>query len=684
MLPMARGWARHSIFAVVWLVVAWYLHWRLFVTVLPATGAWYEVGWLWLCFTIELLAIVDQFLLYLTFLRTSDHSAEADRHEARTRALPPEQLPSVDVYIPTYNEPIEVLEKTITGALCLDYPNLSIWVLDDGLRPWLKAFCETKGVGYINRPDDAHAKAGNINHALTRTSAEFVAIFDADFVPQRNFLMRTIGFFSDPAVGIVQTPHAFYNHDPMQANLGLRKSLPDEQRFFFDAIMPSRDAWNAAFCCGSNSVTRRAALRAVGDALPTQSITEDLLLTMTLLRKNYVTRYLSERLAFGLAPETVDAFFTQRQRWARGAIQILYLASGPFGPGLTFTQRLLFLPTHWLSLGLRSSIAIIAPMVFLWTGISPVFDVTASDVLYYLVPMVLALIGGVRAYAPAQHFPLASQVQGTFLSFKLLPVVLATLIKPFGHPFKVTPKGGTSQTSTYARAIFWTAASLLGLTIFGLIINTIPEWRIVETAHMLPVVAIWSAINIVVLFLVCMMSLQAPMRRGEERFELDEPIWIVGRNGSISGGRIQDISLSGVGLAGDGNQALAALAGERVRVFITEVGFVAGIVARQRGQFLGVQFDLPPSVERDLLIRKMFTGGLDTTAVVTSAWSATGAMLKSIWQMRTEMLDAIEKRSGPAVASPIEKLPARSLVIPPQPQTFRLSDLVEDRRRIAA
>jgi cellulose synthase (UDP-forming) len=211
MLPIASGWARGSIFVVVWLVVAWYLHWRLFATVLPAQGAWYEVGWVWLCFAVELLAVFDQLILYITFLRTSDRRGEADGHEARIRALPPETLPSVDVYIPTFNEPMEVLEKTITGALCLDYPDLSIWVLDDGRRPWLKEFCEAKGVGYLNRPDNAHAKAGNINHALTRTNGEFVAIFDADFIPQRNFLMRTIGFFSDPKIGIVQTPHAFYN-----------------------------------------------------------------------------------------------------------------------------------------------------------------------------------------------------------------------------------------------------------------------------------------------------------------------------------------------------------------------------------------------------------------------------------------------------------------------------------------
>jgi cellulose synthase (UDP-forming) len=675
LLPIKRGWARHSIFVVVWLVVAWYLHWRLFVTVLPATGAWYEVGWLWLCFAIELLAIADQFILYLTFLRTSDRRAEADRHEARICALPPDQLPSVDIYIPTYNEPIEVLEKTIIGALCLDYSNLNIWVLDDGRRPWLKMFCEARGVGYLNRPDNAHAKAGNINHALTRTSAEFVAIFDADFIPQSNFLKRTIGFFSDPEIGIVQTPHAFYNYDPMQANLALGKSLPDEQRFFFDVIMPSRDAWNAAFCCGSNSVTRRAALRAVGDALPTQSITEDQLLSITMLRKGYVTRYLCERLAFGLAPETLDAFLTQRQRWARGAIQILYLANGPLGRNLTLMQRLLFLPTHWLSQGLRLLMAIVAPIIFLWTGISPVFDVTAADVLYYLVPMVLALAGGVWAYADGQHFPLASQVQGTFLSFKILPTVLGTLVKPFGHPFKVTPKGGTSQTSSYARGIFWTAASLMGLTVFGLIINTIPEWRIVEIPHMLPVVAFWSAINVVVLFLVCMMSLQAPRRRGEERFELDEPIWVIGSSGAISSGRIKDMSLSGVRIerdtdkTADTDKTLAARAGDSVSVFITEVGFVSGTVVRQTGRLLSVQFILPPSVERDHLIRKMFTVGLDTTSVDASAWSGTSAMLKSIWGMRTEMLKRPAERTSDVVsATPVEKLPARSLVIAPQPR----------------
>ena len=683
LLPMARGWARLVVFATVWPVAAWYLHWRLFDTVLPAEGSAVEITWIWMCFAVELLAIVDQFILYLAFLRRSDHSPAADLHEARLRAMRPEQLPSVDVFIATYNEPLEVLEKTITGALCLDYPNVKVWVLDDGRRAWLKDYCEAKGAGYLNRPDNSHAKAGNINHALTKTNADFVAIFDADFVPQRHFLMRTIGFFADPQIGIVQVPHAFYNHDPMQANLALQKSLPDEQRLFFDAIMPSRDGWNAAFCCGSNSVTRRSALEAIGGGLPTGSITEDMLLSMAMLRKGYVTRYLCERLAFGLAPETVDAFFVQRQRWARGAMQILYLPEGPFGRGLTIMQRLLFLPTHWLSLGLRSMFALAVPIVFLWTGVSPVYDVTPADLIYYFLPMLIALAGGFRLFAPEQYYPLASLVYGTFLSFKILPTVLVTLVKPFGHPFKVTPKGGGQQASTYARGIFWSSATMMGLTILGLVVNSFPELRIVDTVEVLPIVAVWSLVNVVTLFLVCMTSLQAPVRRGEERFELDAPIWILGRGRPIARAQIRDISLSGVGVAQDAAAAPYEI-GDAVSVFITEVGFIAGNVVRQHADSLALKFDLPPSVERDLLIRKLLTDGNDTKQVTSSSLAASGAMLTSIWSMRTEMQEQGAATPEAAAAAPVEKLPALSLVIPPKANRQPLSELSESRRALAA
>jgi len=674
--PLTRSWARALVFLAVWLVIARYLDWRVFVTVLPATGAWYEVGWVWFCFGVEMLALFDAWILYLAFLRTADRRPDADRHEARLRALPPESLPTVDVYIPTYNEPMDVLEKTITGALCLDYPNFKLWVLDDGRRPWVKAFCEAKGVGYLTRPDNSHAKAGNINHALTKTNAEFVAIFDADFIPQRRFLIRTLGFFADPRIGVVQVPHAFYNYDPMQSSLALRKALPDDQRFFFEAIMPSRDGWDAAFCCGSNSVTRRTALRSIGDALPTHSITEDMLLSIALLRKGYVTRYLCERLAYGLAPEGLKAFFVQRQRWARGAMQILFLAAGPLGRELTLMQRLLFLPTHWLSQPLMLIMTILTPLVYLWTGVLPLVNVTPEAVLYYLIPMILAVTGGLWVFAPHQYFPFAAQVHGTFQSFRILPTVVATMARPFGHVFKVTPKGASSQRAGYDHVTFWTAASLMALTLLGLLVNAQPEWRIIGQSGLLPTVAGWAAINIVVLFLVCMMALQAPARRGEERFEFDEPVSIITASGALSTGRIKDISLSGVAIVADRSRALTTKAGEMARVFIAEVGFVAAKVVRQRETFVALHFDLPPSLERDLLIRKLFTAGRSGITENASALSTTGALLMRIWS-----LGGTRQEAGPPEVQerPAGRLPPESLVILPRLQPERLAAIAAER-----
>jgi cellulose synthase (UDP-forming) len=678
MLPLSRPWARMLVFAIVWLVIARYLHWRLLTTVMPVTGEWYQIGWVWVCFIVEVLALFDALILYLAFLRTSDRRAEADIHEARLRALPPKDLPWVDVYIPTFDESLEVLEKTITGAISLDYPNFNVWLLDDGRRPWLKEFCNAKGVGYLTRGNNAHAKAGNINHALTKTNADLVAIFDADFIPQRNFLIRTVGFFADPVIGIVQVPHTFYNYDPTQSSLGLQTTLPDDQRFFFEAIMPSRDGWNAAFSCGSNSVTRRQALRSIGDALPTDSITEDMLLSISLLRNGYITRYLCERLAYGLAPEGLKAFFVQRQRWARGAMQILFLAAGPLGRNLTLMQRLLFLPTHWLTQNLMLLLTIIAPLVFLWTGVLPLVNVTAEAVLYYLLPMMIAVAGGIWAFAPRQYFPFTAQVHGTFQSFKILPTVVLTIAKPFGHVFKVTPKGPLARKSDYDRPIFWTSASLMTLTILGLVINTNSEWRIIGQAGLLPIVACWAAINIVILFLVCMMSLQAPVRRGEERFKLDEPIWIFSAGGALSTGRIKDISLTGAAIVADEHRALASKNGETARVFIAEVGFVSAIVVRQTGRFLAVHFKLPPCVERDLLIRKLFTAGLDATTVKASALSSTGAMLMSIWSANGRRLGVeAETTMMPVVAA--DKLAAESLIVVPQQNPKPLAHLAAER-----
>ena len=679
-LPMDRQWARCLVAAFVGIVVIRYLAWRV-TTTLDVDGLGpFESGWVLFCFAVEMFALFDAGILYLIFLRTTDRRAEADRHEGRMRALPPAEMPSVDVFIATYNEPLAVVEKTIVGAMALDHPNFRVWVLDDGRRRWLHDFCLRKGVGYITRPDNKGAKAGNLNHAIARTDGDYIMVLDADFIPQRNFLMRAMGFFEDPKVGIVQMPHTFYNFDPMQVNLAARNALPDDQRFFFEAIMPSRDGWDAAFCCGSNSITRRSALDLVGGELSCDSITEDMLLTLHLLRKGFVTRYLNERLAYGLAPESVSAFFVQRQRWARGGIQILHLDAGPLGAGLRFVHQLMFLPTHWLSQGLMLVTSMVAPLLFLLFGLSPLTHVTMEAALYYLFPMVLASVGGIVAFAPGRYFPLAAQVLGIFQSFKLLPTVIQTLFRPHGHLFKVTPKGAQAGGPGWERGIFIASSTLLALTFFGMVVNAVPDLRIVEPRALVPLVAFWGTLNCVLLMLVAMLCLQANTRRGEERFAMSETMLVLKEDGQSFSAPVIDLSVTGAGLTVPEGALLAQ--DEAVTVVIRDVGLVRSRVARRRHGMAGVVFDLPESVERDLLIRKIFTSGLDTVRVDASTWSVVFGLLKRIFTVDASV--AARTAAPEPEALPEERLPKATFILPPTHRALGLEKAASGRPALAA
>ena len=177
--------------------------------------------------------------------------------------------------ITTYNEEWEVLEKTIEGAKGIDYPKKKIWILDDTRRAWLRQRCLEEEVGYITRPDNRGKKAGNQNNGLRQTDSPLILQLDADFIPMPGILFRSLGFFSNPKVAVVQTPQSFLNYEPFRWNLGLERAIPDDgQAFYFDD-QASRDAWGVSFFCGTSAILRRAALEEIG-GIPEGCDTEDI------------------------------------------------------------------------------------------------------------------------------------------------------------------------------------------------------------------------------------------------------------------------------------------------------------------------------------------------------------------------------------------------------------------------
>jgi len=522
------GWSKHQTWAraltcfVTLALGLRYIVWRYTDTVLPqpfdgSIGS----NWIYFLFVIECLAFLEAVTFMATMSRYVDRSGEADRFESDLFSSE-RNLPTVDVFIPTYNEPLSVLERTIVGACALDYPKekLRIYVLDDGRREWLRRFCEEKGVTHVIRPDNAHAKAGNLNHGFSGSIGEFVAVFDADFVPFRIFLRRTLGIFADPAIGIVQTPQHFFNKDPVQSNLSLEEYWPDEQRLFFDEMAASRDAWNVSFCCGSCVVLRRKAIEAIG-GIPTESITEDLLTTLACLNKGYITRYLNERLSMGLAAEDLEGFFIQRSRWCRGGIQSLYLKNGPIrGPGLTLFQRFMFFPLSWVVQYLVRFVTLIVPAVFLWTGLAPLYFTSVDDIIYYQLPVLLSYFLFIRWLAPNRYMPVISTAVGVFATFRLLPVVIDSLFRPFGVPFRVTPKGvdGKARFDAYT---FVCIVIVLAATVSGLFINVVPEWAVARRFEFSAVAQYWGALNILILLLAALICFESP-RGAHWRFATEE------------------------------------------------------------------------------------------------------------------------------------------------------------------
>ena len=578
-----------------------YLYWRLTGTVFGhddktlTSQIWVFTVWL-----VEVLAYLEITVFLLIMSRYRDRNPESLSFQY-------EHYPSVDIFIPTYNEPIDVLEKTIIGAKYIDYPNKTVYILDDGRREWLQNLCKDYGVEYITRYENSHAKAGNMNNGLKQTSGDFIAIFDADFVPYHSFLKQTVGFFRDPSVGIVQTPQHFFNKDPIQINLSIADEFPDEQRLFFDEMATSRDAWDAAFCCGSCSIARRSALDKIG-GFPTASITEDLLTTSTMLRKGYKTIYLNKKLSQGLAADSIKGFFVQRQRWCQGAIQCMYLPEGPLGPGLTWLQRVLFFPISWLTMYPTRFMLVVIPLMYFYFNLPPLYFTNAGDLIFYQLPMFMAFFLNMRWMVNGKYVPIVSTAASIFASVRMIPTIIFSLFKPFGKGFKVTPKGSDAVGERGAdMTTFWVIFATIILTAAGMAINVVPEYAVIEKDGFFPVGVLWALFNIILLVVAAMLCFEGARPRSEERFVINEPsdIYVKGVKYSVN---LLEASVSGCRIKL--NEGYQIEKNQLISINISGVGRVKIKTVRVSNGEVGCLMELD-SYQRELLIAKLFSGYYD-------------------------------------------------------------------------
>jgi len=413
--------------------------------------------------------------------------------ERRPAPLPadPARWPTVDVLVPTLNEPLEIVRITLTACVQLDYPRekLAVFVLDDGGTAQrlndpdprraaaarerarkLRELAASLGVHYRTREHNLHAKAGNLNAALgvaiedarggrtaparnpglgeSHPQEELLLVLDCDHVPTRDFLRNTVGFFlADERLATVQTPHFFINPTPVEKNLGTAGESPGENEMFYGAIQLGLDFWNASFFCGSAALLRRRALVEIG-GLVEDTITEDAGTALRLHASGWRSLYLNKAMTMGLSPESFDSFIIQRSRWAKGMIQILLLHNPLRLPGLSVAQRLCYLNAclFWL-FGFARLIFFLSPLMFLVFNLR-VYNASLDQVLAYAVPhLVASYFVSNRLYGRFRH-PFTSELFEIIQSIYLIPAVLSVFLRPRAPRFRVTPKTASLEQDT--------------------------------------------------------------------------------------------------------------------------------------------------------------------------------------------------------------------------------------------
>jgi len=488
-----RQFSRVLVLNVLGAIFVIYLYWRITQTVL--WGNWTFDGiYTQAIMLIELLWCFEVFH-HLHFYGY----ANRDIAKSHTSNL---QHASVDIVIPTYNEPKNILERTLMAASRSRWTGAqSIYVLDDGNRDWVPELCEKWGARCLTRKAHKDAKAGNINQALKFLHADFLLVLDADFLVHPDAINRLMGPMQDNKVAIVQAPQEFYNPDPIQKSLGLFDLTPNDQGHFFHSILQARNNGFAAFFCGTCALLRTSSLKELG-GLPTESITEDIFLTLKLKSLGYETVTISEPVAIGLSAESFDGMITQRRRWGRGAVQMsssLWLGSDEWNVKIGAKERFDFFPVYWVISFPVRFVSLFVPQLFLLFGWEPLVNATSEELVYMQGPLIVLMFLVSSWLDPRYHQAYLSSVWQDLLALRLTPHFIYDLFFPFKKSvFTVTPKGKSLQSARSNRAFDWIVLTLVVLTIISLLKVDIYE----AVSPIAGVTFFWASLNLIRLLLV--------------------------------------------------------------------------------------------------------------------------------------------------------------------------------------
>ncbi|PTM42379.1 cellulose synthase catalytic subunit [Bosea sp. 124] len=589
-----------------------YVIWRVTETMPPFEPTFGSL-WAYLFLGAELLSAASCLLFLVFLLRTRDRRDESLVNQRWVTT----HRPAVDIFIATYNEEEAILDRTILAASHQDYGPVRVFVLDDGRRAWLGELCARRGVHYVTRPDNAHAKAGNMNHALGFVAtlgepAEHIAILDADFVVQPDFVRKALALFHDPSVGCVQTPQHFFNADPLQHGFRSGTRWPDEQRFFFDMLLASKDAWGVAFSCGTSSICRRKAVEEIG-GFPTESVTEDMLLSIKLRLKGWKTVYLNERLSMGLAPEGLQEYITQRGRWCLGFMQIFRSPWGPFADNkLSIIDRISMFDAflYWSFTFPFRIICLMTPVVYALTG-AVIISTTTDGIFIYALPTLLAQLIVLPWVSRGRCLPILSDASQLLIA---TTAIKATCIGLFGsrdQKFKVTAKGGDRSRTVVQWGLMQPFLIMIALTVAALTYYAFWSGEYAMTEGWNVAWVFWTYYSLLVLIVACITCVELP-RSPEERFATTETAEMR-RGDTTSVARLLELWPTGAQLRDE--QGLVA--GERVSLDIEGIGPVAGSVAKVGQGSAEILFDPMPGM-RDQMLLKLFSGRYQSAPDETS------------------------------------------------------------------